>query len=41
MSRASVKYGYSTPLGIYEVFFDQAFAFKNPVDGSIGRKTVS
>jgi len=33
--RASVKYGYSTPLGEYLVFFNESFPLQSPVDGAV------
>jgi len=33
--RASVKYGYSTPLGEYLVFFNESFPLQGPVDGAV------
>jgi hypothetical protein len=34
-SSASVKYGYSVPLGTYAVFFNEPFPLQNAVDGTI------
>lgn len=35
---ASVKYGYSTPLGEYLVFFNESFPLQGPVDGTVRAK---
>ena len=32
---ASVKYGYSTPLGEYRVFFNESFPLQSAVDGAV------
>jgi hypothetical protein len=37
-SSASVKYGYSVPLGTYTVFFNEPFPIQDAVDGAIGGK---
>ena len=39
--RASVKYGYSTPLGEYLVFFNESFPLQSPVDGAVRAKLYS
>jgi hypothetical protein len=39
--RASVKYGYSTPLGEYLVFFNESFPLQSPVDGAVRAKWYS
>jgi hypothetical protein len=33
--KASVKYGYSTPLGEYRVFFNEPFPLQGAVDGAV------
>jgi hypothetical protein len=35
MASGALKYGYSTPLGTYAVFFNQAFALYNAIDRSV------
>ena len=40
-SKASVKYGYATPLGAYRVFFNQALLPQHPLDGAVGRQRAA